>query len=90
MIRASGELGPNRNGRFEPVHLRHLQVHQRHVGPMGAELLDGLAAARAFGDELHVRLAGEQRRHAVAEQRVIVDGQDANGRGITHATADFA
>jgi hypothetical protein len=47
---------------------------------MGTELLDRLAAGRALADELHVRLRGEQGRHAMAKHRVIVHRQDANGR----------
>src|SRR5262249_25668582 len=85
-----GKFGADGDGRFEPVHLGHLQVHQRYIGPMGPELPDGLAAIPAFSDELHVRLAGQERRDAVAEQRVIVHGQDPDGWRIAHTAAGFA
>ena len=42
------KLRANGDERVEAIHLRHLQVHQRHVGPMGPELLDGLATVRGF------------------------------------------
>src|SRR5262249_28114841 len=42
------------------------------------KLLNRLPAVRALGDDLHVRLAGDERRDAAAQQRMIVDRQDSN------------
>ena len=50
-----GELGADRDQRVDAAHVRQPQVHQRHVGPMLAEQLDGLAAGRRLRDHRHVR-----------------------------------
>ena len=44
-----------------------------------AEHFDRFPPIGGFGDELHVRLVGENRGDAFSDQRVIVDAQHANG-----------
>ena len=41
-----------------------------------AEFFDGFAAVAGLPDERHVRLACEYRGDAVAQQRMIVDGEN--------------
>ncbi len=77
-----GFLCANRLQRTEAVHFRHLQVHQRHVGTMSAELLNRVASVLRFGDEHHVRLVRNQSRDPGAEQRMVVDGENPNSIGI--------
>jgi hypothetical protein len=73
MTRVSGNFAPNRHQRIQPVHLRHLQVHQSDVGPVRPELLDRFAAIGSFGHQGHVRLCRQQRRNPVPEQGVVID-----------------
>jgi hypothetical protein len=44
-----GKLAANRTDGVHAAHLRHLQVHQRDVGTMSAERLDGFAPVGALG-----------------------------------------
>jgi hypothetical protein len=62
-----GELGANRRQRVETVHLRHLQIHQRHIGMELSKLLDRFAAISRFADEHHVRFIGDQPGYAVPQ-----------------------
>jgi hypothetical protein len=67
MMRAWEKLGANRDQRVETVHLRHLQVHQRHVGMETSKLLDRFAPVRRFADEHHVGFIGDQPGNAVSQ-----------------------
>src|SRR5262249_9183669 len=58
------------------------QIHQRDVRVMRAELLDRFTAVGPLGHDLHVGLAGDERVDAAPEQRMIVDDEDADGRGV--------
>ena len=50
------ELRSNGDERVEAIHLRHLNVHQRHVRTVRAELLDRFATVGGFCDHGHIRL----------------------------------
>ena len=69
------------SGRGDPVDLRHPDVHQDHVRLQPPDLLDGDPPVGGFADDVHSRVAGEDRFEAGAHQRVVVDEQDANRRG---------
>src|SRR5262245_57190682 len=62
--------------------LRQLQIHQCDIGPMGSKLLNRLEPGRRLRDHLHVRLTVDNGDDAIAHQRVVVDGEDANRRGL--------
>src|SRR6516165_1069245 len=55
-----GKFAADCNDGIEAGHLRHLQVHVCNVGPVGPELLDGIASIVGFGDQLHVRFASHE------------------------------
>lgn len=42
---------------LDAAHLRHRDVHQRHVGAEGVVFFDRLAAVGRFSHQLHVGLA---------------------------------
>jgi hypothetical protein len=42
-------------GRSETVHLRHPDVHQHHVGPLGPGQFDRVPPVRRLSDDLQVR-----------------------------------
>jgi hypothetical protein len=67
---------------FQACHLRHLQVHQRHIGAMGAELLDRLAAVRRITHDDHARVVGDQDGNACSRQGMIVCDDNPNRSGI--------
>jgi len=63
----------NRGDRIQAVHLRHLQVHEREVRPMGAELLNRFAAIRRFANQRQIRFGTDQDGDALSHQNMIVD-----------------
>ena len=74
------KLRANGNERVKAIHLRHLQVHQRHVGTMGPELLDRLATVRRFCDQRHIRLNRQRAGDPLAHQLMVVDRENPNRR----------
>src|SRR5262249_20879987 len=71
----------NRDDRIEPVHLGHLEIHERDVRTMGTELLDSFLPVRTLGNHFHVCLARHQRRDAAAQDGMIVNSEDPNDVG---------
>ena len=59
-------------------HRRKPKVHESDVGPMPTETLDGLMSVRGLRHNLHVRLAVDNRDNPLADERVIVDTQNAD------------
>jgi hypothetical protein len=78
-----GRLRANRDGRVDAAHVGQTEVHQRHVGPMQAKLLDALLAGRGLGDNRHIRLLADDRDETGAHERMIVNRQDSNG-AVSH------
>jgi hypothetical protein len=73
-----GKFVANGVYRVQSVHLGHLQVHQRDVRAVHAELLNRLPSIRRFRNQIHVRLAAQQRCDSLPEHRVIVDCKNPN------------
>ena len=73
-----GELVADRDHRVDAADVRQAEIHQRDVRTMLAEALDRLAAGRRLGDQHHVRLAVDDGGDAFAQQRMIVDAEDAD------------
>ena len=48
-----GEIGTDRGDRIDAVHHRHLQVHQRHIGPQLAVARNCLGAVARLADHDH-------------------------------------
>ena len=79
-IRIRGRLvgGEDSPGRLEPVELGHADVHQHDGGVEARGLVDGLDPVARLGDDLDVRLAGEQHAEACADHRLVVGDEDAD------------
>ena len=80
-----GELRSNGEERVEAIHLRHLNVHQRHVRPVRAELLDRVPTVGGVCDHRHIRLNPDQTGDPFAHDGMVVDRENPNGRaGVAH------
>src|SRR5205823_11067274 len=75
VLRRAGE---DAAGGFEPVELRHADVHQHDVGLQRADLVDRLASVGGLPDHLHRRLGVEDHAEPGAHERLVVDQQDAD------------
>src|SRR5438445_12459537 len=74
-------IGPpvaNRDHGVYATHLRHLQVHQCDVRLALTVTLDCLETVRGLSHQLHVRLSFYEGGDSVAQQRVLVYGQDTD------------
>ena len=79
------ELRTYRRHGFDAIHLRHLQVHERHVWPVTAKLVDRLTAVRRFCHQRHARFVGNLASNALTDQLMIIDDENADGAGFaTH------
>ncbi|CEE69641.1 conserved hypothetical protein [Xanthomonas citri pv. citri] len=57
---------------FDPVHARHLQIHQHHVRAQARVAGHRLFAVFRFADHAHVVLGGEHGTEPIAQQRMVV------------------
>jgi len=64
--------------RVESAHFRHLQIHQRDVWFMVAEMPDCLPAVGSLCNQLHVGLIGQQSHEALAKNRMVINRHDPN------------
>ena len=72
--------------RLDPVHARHPQVHQHHVGVVAAGELDRLLAVRGGADQLDPVEQPEQRAEALADHALVVGEQDADHVSGSHSS----
>src|SRR5262249_13825518 len=70
--------------RLETVHLRHLQIHQGHVGTLLAEERDGFGARAGLADDLHIRETFQESGKAFSDGRMILGDQETDGRRASH------
>ena len=63
--------------RLDTVHARHMQVHQDDICEKFRCSCNRLFAARCLAHDRHIRDGGQQRPQAIADERVIIDKQDA-------------
>src|SRR5271165_2942600 len=73
------EFGEDRDHRVDAAHVGQSDIHQSDVGPKLTELLQRSGAGCGFTGQRHIRLAVDHGGEALAEQRVVVNDQDANG-----------
>ena len=83
------ELRSNRDQRIEAIHLRHLNVHQRHVRTVRAELLDGFPTVGRFCDHGHIRLNPHETGDPFAHDWMVVDDENPNGELPTSRCVSF-
>lgn len=58
----------------EPIHARHLDVHEHPVGQLSGVTSQHLAAISALGDDA----GGQKRAQRLAERRVVIDDQESS------------
>ena len=77
-------------GGVEPVHLRHPDVEQAHVGPQVPGSLDRLAAVGHLGDHLDVGLGVEDHGEPAAHQLLVVGDQHPDRHDATPSSGMVA
>ena len=78
------KLGSNGDERVEAIHLRHLNVHQRHIRTVRAELLDRFPPVGSFCDHGHIRLNSHETGDPFAHHWMVVDRENANPGAVGH------
>ena len=66
---------------LEAVDVGHAQVEQDHVGPQARDGVERRCSAVRLADELEPGMDSHRAAHAAAEDRAVVDHQDADGAG---------
>ena len=69
---------PDDDQRIDSTQVRESQIHQRHIRPVVAILLDRLGATGGLRDQYHVRLTMDDVGNPLPEQRMVVHAEDAN------------
>jgi len=73
-----GEGGGESPHAGDAILARQVQIQQRDVGRLGGDQGDRARDGLGRADHANVRLRTEHRGHAVVDDRMIVDEQDAN------------
>jgi hypothetical protein len=68
----------------DTTHVRQSEVHEGYVRPVLTKLPDGVAAAGCLGHQLHVRLTVDNGSNRLVEQRMIINAENSNFRGLAH------
>jgi cysteine desulfurase / selenocysteine lyase len=63
---------------FGAIHIRHLNIHQGHIGAVQPKLCDCLLAVARFCHQFHVWFGLDRCGDALAQERMIIHGHDAN------------
>jgi hypothetical protein len=71
-------------GRLDAIEPRHVDIHQRHVGPLRLDQLQCLPPVGRFGDDLDSLDFFEKRTNSIADQRMVVRKHNAY-RSRVHA-----
>ena len=77
-----GELRSNGDEGIEPVHFRHLNVHQRYVWTVRPELLDSVTTVGGFCDQRHIRLNPNETGDSLSDDWMVVDRENPNSRAV--------
>jgi hypothetical protein len=72
---SSAGLGQDPRRRLQPVHFRHADVHEDHVGVVAADSVDRLEPGPRFTHDLDVGLDAQDHGEAAADQRLVIDDQ---------------
>src|SRR3989454_5687233 len=85
-----GEFGSNTDDCLDAVQGRHLEIHQRYIRPVQSELVDSFLPVRGFRHQLHIGFTVDECCDPLAEDSMVVDGEDPNGVRIdAHEFPDF-
>src|ERR1700716_1914522 len=79
-----GELGANGDHCVDAADIGQPEVHERNIWPVLTEGLYGLASVGCFGDQEHVRFVLDDGCDSFPHERMVVDTQDSNWRGVVH------
>jgi hypothetical protein len=63
-------------GGFDPVELRHVQIHDDEVWAGGEHYVDRLESVLGFSDHFEAGHRSQQAVHALAYDRVVVSDDD--------------
>ena len=66
---------------MQPVHLRHRHVHDDDVRVGLLDQRDGVQAVAGLAGDLKLGVVFENAPEPLADQRVVVDQDDADGHG---------
>ena len=78
MTRELGSHRANALGRLDPAHLRHSQIHQRHIWFDCCKHLDGFLPVRRLGDDVQAAVRVEHLHQSRTYHWVIVDDQESD------------
>ena len=82
-----GKFAPNRNGRIDSVHQRHLQIHQGDIWAKFSIFVDAFSRACRLANQAQIRMIGDQIANAAQDQGVVVDSKNIDRRnGCLHVT----
>jgi hypothetical protein len=76
-------LGGDAAGGGDPVHGRHAQVHQHHVGAFPGDHGDRFGAGRRLPHDLELGLPGEHAAQPVPDDRVVIGDHQPDAHGAT-------
>src|SRR5262245_53752628 len=69
---SAGKLRSDCDQSVNAAHIGKPEVHECDIGPMLAELLDGLAPARGLSRQEHVGLAVDNRSDSLPQKRMVI------------------
>jgi hypothetical protein len=72
-------------GGRDPVHVRHVDVHEDHVRPVLLGEVDGLLTAARRGSDLHIGLKPDQLRKVLPRVGDVVDDEDLDFFAVSQA-----
>src|SRR5689334_22425039 len=78
------EFGPDGDQGVDTAQIGEPQVHQRDVRPVLAILLNGFVPAGCLRDDLHVRLAVNNRCDPLPQEGMIIHAEHPNANLIVH------
>ena len=64
--------------RVDAVHVRHVQIENRNVGPMSTEEVDSLVSIAALTDDPQVAFIGKNESEPFAHDRMVIDEDDTD------------
>ena len=80
----SGPLLDHLHGGVQPVHLGHRHVHDDHVRVGLLDQRHRVQAVAGLAGDLQVGVVLEDAAEPLADQRVVVDQDDADGHGQSY------
>ena len=83
------ELGANGDHCIDAADIGQSEVHERNVRPMLTETLYSLAPVGRLGDQEHVRFIPDDGCDSFPHERMVVDAEDSNWRGVAHLRSPF-